>query len=40
MFNLLQIYEFKFSTKNGKSNPEKFPSQKDKKIQRSVWRPP
>lgn len=30
MFNSLQIYKFKFSTKNGKSNPEKFSSQKDK----------
>ena len=39
MFNSLQIYEFKFSTKNGKSNPEKVPSQKDKKIQRSGGRP-
>jgi hypothetical protein len=40
MFNSLQIYEFKFSTKNGKSNPEKFSSQKDKKIQRLGGRPP
>jgi hypothetical protein len=40
MFNSLQIYKFKFSTKNGKSNPEKFPSQKDKKIQRLGGRPP
>ena len=40
MFNSLQIYEFKFSTKNGKSNPEKFFSQKDKAGQRSGGRPP
>ena len=40
MFNSLQIYEFKFSTENGKSNPEKFSSQKDKAGQRSGGRPP
>ena len=40
MFNLLQIYEFKFLTKNGKSNQEKLSSQKDKKFQRSGGRLP
>jgi hypothetical protein len=35
MFNSLLIYEFKFSTKNGKYNTEKPSPQKDKAGQRS-----